>query len=227
VHFRSNRKVNSRTVRRQLRGLNPSLAMLRLLRARRGKFSKSPPRRPTEAAGPVPGGSILSGPAVFFFRHATAASEWCMASSRFRDSRPIVRGRKLRLSIAGWSRQRRGRRLRRLSGYQSADSSGAHQLTASPAGTNGAIIRHPRRRRPDREPGARCYADLEMRDRPKLATIECSICSAWIEVYPQDARDGPTVAWNMRDEELCKSPPAGRCPQVRAEIKRRFPDFDR
>jgi hypothetical protein len=66
-----------------------------------------------------------------------------------------------------------------------------------------------------------------MSDPPlRLAIIECSVCSAWIEIFPQTEREGPSVVWNMRDESLCKSPPAGRCPQVRAEIKRRYPDFN-
>jgi hypothetical protein len=66
-----------------------------------------------------------------------------------------------------------------------------------------------------------------MSDPPqRLAIIECSVCSAWIEIFPQTDREGPSVEWNMRDESLCKSPPAGRCPQVRAEIKRRYPDFN-
>ena len=41
MYFRSNRKPNNRRVRRQLRGLNPFLAMLRLLRARRGSSANS------------------------------------------------------------------------------------------------------------------------------------------------------------------------------------------
>src|SRR5205085_12464319 len=71
----------------------------------------------------------------------------------------------------------------------------------------------------------RCYGD-RMDAPKKLATIECSVCSAWIEIFPPSEREGPSIAWNMRDEELCKSPPAGRCPRAQVDIRRRFPDFD-
>jgi hypothetical protein len=62
----------------------------------------------------------------------------------------------------------------------------------------------------------------------KLATIECSTCSALIEVFP--AVPGSRVAdlqWAaLASGELCKSPPLNRCPHIRADIKRCFPDLD-
>jgi hypothetical protein len=59
-----------------------------------------------------------------------------------------------------------------------------------------------------------------------LMTIECSTCSALIEVYPQDVPGEPSVGWSTRDEEFCKAPPLRRCPHARAEIKRQFPGSD-
>ena len=62
-----------------------------------------------------------------------------------------------------------------------------------------------------------------MSERPRLASIECTQCSALIEVYPHSERDGPNLEWVTRDEQLCKSPPVIRCPYARAEVGRRFP----
>jgi hypothetical protein len=61
----------------------------------------------------------------------------------------------------------------------------------------------------------------------KLATVECSTCSALLEVYPQAIPDEPNLGWSALDDgQLCKTPPLRRCLHARAEIKLRFPDFD-
>jgi hypothetical protein len=65
-----------------------------------------------------------------------------------------------------------------------------------------------------------------MIQRPKLATIECSTCSALIEVYPAAIRDGPDLEWSTLGNECCQLPPVTRCPYARNEVKRRFPDLD-
>jgi hypothetical protein len=54
----------------------------------------------------------------------------------------------------------------------------------------------------------------------KVATIECSTCSALLEVYPQDVPGEPSLGWDaLNDGHLCKAPPMRRCPYARAEIK--------
>jgi hypothetical protein len=63
-----------------------------------------------------------------------------------------------------------------------------------------------------------------MSQHSKLATIECSTCSALIEVYPQPGEPG--IAWGVLDADLCKAPPLNRCPHARGEVKRRFPEVD-
>jgi hypothetical protein len=66
-----------------------------------------------------------------------------------------------------------------------------------------------------------------MADEPeRLALLECAVCSALIEVYRHVAPKGDVIAWNMRYDETCQNPPSKRCPQVRAEIRRRFPEGD-
>jgi hypothetical protein len=61
----------------------------------------------------------------------------------------------------------------------------------------------------------------------KLATIECSTCSALLEVYPQDAPGEPSLGWDALDDgQLCDAPPLKRCPHARADIKMRFPAVD-
>ena len=60
---------------------------------------------------------------------------------------------------------------------------------------------------------------------PKLATIECSTCSALIEVYLAELRDGPDLEWSTLGDECCQSPPVTRCSYARDEIKLRFPDM--
>ena len=59
-----------------------------------------------------------------------------------------------------------------------------------------------------------------------IATIECSTCSALLEVYPQDVPGESSLGCSTRDGELCKAPPLRRCPHAWAEIKRRFPNSD-
>src|SRR5215211_796593 len=64
-----------------------------------------------------------------------------------------------------------------------------------------------------------------MPDEPeKLALLECAVCSALIEIYRPIPSTGAALAWNMRYDETC--PPSKQCPQVRAEIRRRFPEGD-
>ena len=60
----------------------------------------------------------------------------------------------------------------------------------------------------------------------KMATIECSTCSTLLEIYPQETPGEPNLGWNALDADLCKAPPINRCPHARAEVKRRFADFD-
>ncbi len=64
-----------------------------------------------------------------------------------------------------------------------------------------------------------------MSERIKLATIECAVCSAWIEVFGQYEGDELTLVWSTRDAaDLCRQPPLTACPQARAEVKRRYPE---
>jgi len=65
-----------------------------------------------------------------------------------------------------------------------------------------------------------------MSERPKLASIECSRCSALLEVFPQNAPGTATLEWITPDENLCLAPPVSRCPYARADIERRYPGFD-
>jgi hypothetical protein len=69
--------------------------------------------------------------------------------------------------------------------------------------------------------------NARMADRPeKVATIECAICGAFIEVYRRSASDQECVDWRIRDAELCRDPPRPlhRCRHARLEVRRRFPD---
>jgi hypothetical protein len=64
-----------------------------------------------------------------------------------------------------------------------------------------------------------------MPDTPeKVATIECAICGAFIEVYRGQTEGQDCVNWTMRNAELCRDPPIHRCQQARLEVRRRFPD---
>ena len=66
-----------------------------------------------------------------------------------------------------------------------------------------------------------------MNAKTKVATIECSTCSALLKVYPQAVADEPNLGWSALDDgQLCKAPPLKRCPHARAEIKLRFPGVD-
>jgi hypothetical protein len=66
-----------------------------------------------------------------------------------------------------------------------------------------------------------------MNAKTKVATIECSTCSALLEIYPQNEPGEPSLGWDVLDDgELCKAPPLRRCPRARAEIKLRFPAFE-
>jgi len=67
-------------------------------------------------------------------------------------------------------------------------------------------------------------AEVDAMDRAAL--IECSTCSAVLEIHPQEITGEPRLGWSARDEGLCRVPPLRRCPHAYAEAKRRFPDFD-
>jgi hypothetical protein len=42
----------------------------------------------------------------------------------------------------------------------------------------------------------------------RIATIECSTCSALLEIYPQTVPDEPNLGWSALDDgQLCKAPP--------------------
>ena len=66
--------------------------------------------------------------------------------------------------------------------------------------------------------------DPVMSGYSRLAMLECATCSAILEVFPHSA--DPGIAWEVLDADLCKAPPLNRCPHARAEIKRRFPEFN-
>jgi hypothetical protein len=63
-------------------------------------------------------------------------------------------------------------------------------------------------------------------EHSKLATIECSTCSALLDVRPQDGPGEPNLCWIVLDADVCKLPPNNRCPYARAAIKQRFAGFD-
>jgi hypothetical protein len=66
-----------------------------------------------------------------------------------------------------------------------------------------------------------------MNGPPELATIECSTCSALLEVHLQNVPGEPSLGWSALDDgHLCKALPLRRCPHARAEIKLRFPSVD-
>jgi hypothetical protein len=61
----------------------------------------------------------------------------------------------------------------------------------------------------------------------RIATIECSTCSALLEAYAQALPDEPNLGWSALDDgQLCKAPPLRRCPHARVEVKLRFQEFD-
>jgi hypothetical protein len=59
-----------------------------------------------------------------------------------------------------------------------------------------------------------------------IATVECSTCSALLEVSRQEVPGEPNLIWSTSDETPCRAPPVRRCPHARAEVKRRFAAFD-
>ena len=66
---------------------------------------------------------------------------------------------------------------------------------------------------------------LRMSDKPeKVATIECTVCGAFLEVYRRRHSGRECVDWHTRGTELCRDPPLHRCSQARLEVRRRFPD---
>ena len=60
----------------------------------------------------------------------------------------------------------------------------------------------------------------------KITSVECSTCSALIEIYRQDVPGEPSLGWTTTDAELCKAPPLRRCPHARADIKRLYPSLN-
>jgi hypothetical protein len=66
-----------------------------------------------------------------------------------------------------------------------------------------------------------------MNGQAKLPTIECSTCSALLEIYPQAVPGEPSLGWSALDGgHLCKALPLRRCPHARDEIELRFPGVD-
>ena len=65
----------------------------------------------------------------------------------------------------------------------------------------------------------------EMAVPSKLATLECSTCTALIDVFQQYEPDLALI-WDARDVEgpSCQHPPSTSCPNARAEVERRYPD---
>jgi hypothetical protein len=58
----------------------------------------------------------------------------------------------------------------------------------------------------------------------KLATIECAVCSALIDVAQEF--DPSTLIWCARaaEKNACQHPPVTSCPQARIEVLRRYPE---
>jgi hypothetical protein len=64
-----------------------------------------------------------------------------------------------------------------------------------------------------------------MNNRRPLATIDCSKCSAWVEVHHRGSPAYPIRAWQERDEQLCRAPPLAQCPHLHSIIEEQFPDY--
>jgi hypothetical protein len=56
-----------------------------------------------------------------------------------------------------------------------------------------------------------------------LDTVECPTCKAKVDVYPFTGAGEPLIGSNTRDPNLCKAPSLAKCPNIRAEVERRFP----
>ena len=57
----------------------------------------------------------------------------------------------------------------------------------------------------------------------KVATIECPVCDAWVEIYPTGVPGQHKFGWNARDDAMCKTPPLQRCQFMGREIERSYP----
>jgi hypothetical protein len=65
-----------------------------------------------------------------------------------------------------------------------------------------------------------------MDDVIKLATIECAVCSALIEVFRRYEPDAATIVWSTQDDHSCEQRPVAACPRAHAEVKLRYPEVD-
>jgi hypothetical protein len=65
-----------------------------------------------------------------------------------------------------------------------------------------------------------------MDDVVKLATIECAICSALIEVFRRYEPETTVIVWSTQDDRPCERGPVVRCPRAHAEVRLRFPEVD-
>ena len=65
-----------------------------------------------------------------------------------------------------------------------------------------------------------------MDDVIKLATIECTVCSALIEVFRRYEPDRATIFWSTQDDHSCEQLPVASCLRAHAEVKLRYPEVD-
>jgi len=64
-----------------------------------------------------------------------------------------------------------------------------------------------------------------MDDVIKLATIECTTCSALIEVFRRYEPVVTIIVWSTQDDDhSCEQPPIYCCPRAHAEVKLRYPE---
>jgi hypothetical protein len=65
-----------------------------------------------------------------------------------------------------------------------------------------------------------------MDDVIKLATIECAVCLALLEVFRRYEPDRTIIFWSTQDDHSCQQPPVAGCPRAHAEVKLRYPEVD-
>ena len=59
----------------------------------------------------------------------------------------------------------------------------------------------------------------------KIATIECPVCDAWVEVYPTEPPGQHKFGWMPETTLSARLPPLQRCRFVGKEIERLYPGF--
>lgn len=64
-----------------------------------------------------------------------------------------------------------------------------------------------------------------MNDTSPLATIDCPVCAAWVEIHLRRRQRYAIRGWQPQDEQLCKAPPLPGCPHLHATIARQFPKY--